>query len=153
MIKIIIRLRINTFAISADIKKAFLHIALDENDRDVNRFLWLSDRSNQNSELTTYRFISVSFGTTCFPFILNATLLKNLDGYKNNVAAAMRRNLYVDNTLSSLKSGEDAVMYYKEARNLMSTAGFNSRSPTFNSTQLRELALSEKVLELLRRKS
>ena len=72
---ILIRFRNGRYAVSSDIEKAFLHIQLDEKDRDVTRFLWLSEPSNPDSPLCTYRFKAVLFGCTSSPFILNATLL------------------------------------------------------------------------------
>lgn len=56
MTGILIRFRLNQFAVSTDIVKAFLHVQLDENDRDVTKVLWLSDPKDPNSELITYRF-------------------------------------------------------------------------------------------------
>ena len=75
---ILIRSRNGRYTVSSDIEKAFLHIQLDEKDRDVTRFLLMSDPSNQDSLLCTYRFKAVLFGCTSSPFILNATLLKHI---------------------------------------------------------------------------
>ncbi|XP_045198527.1 uncharacterized protein LOC123552846 [Mercenaria mercenaria] len=65
---ILMRFRLHRFAVCTDIEKAFLHVQLDEKDRDVTRFLWLSDSNNPYSSLVTYRFKSVLFGATCSPF-------------------------------------------------------------------------------------
>ncbi|XP_060559756.1 uncharacterized protein LOC132719843 [Ruditapes philippinarum] len=97
---ILIRFRMNKYAIATDIEKAFLNITLDENDRDVTRFLWLSDPSNPNSELTTYRFRAVLFGATSSPFILCATILKHLELNNDKKASKyLRQDLYVDNVI------------------------------------------------------
>ncbi|XP_071176358.1 uncharacterized protein [Mytilus edulis] len=109
--KIFIRFRTKKYAISTDIEKAFLHIGLDEKDRDFTRLFWLSDTDNSSSTLTTYRFKSILFGATSSPFILNATLLKHLDACNTNVSAMMKNDLYVDNILSSLKNEDDAAKY------------------------------------------
>ena len=57
--KILMRFRLNKIAVSTDIEKAFLHVGLDNSDRDVTRFLWLSDPNDPTSQLTTYRFKSI----------------------------------------------------------------------------------------------
>ncbi|VDI32751.1 Hypothetical predicted protein, partial [Mytilus galloprovincialis] len=75
--KILMRFRLNKIGVSTDIEKAFLHVGLDNSDRDVRRFLWLSDPNDKTSQLLTYRFKSASFGATCSPFILNVALLKH----------------------------------------------------------------------------
>ncbi|VDH97053.1 Hypothetical predicted protein [Mytilus galloprovincialis] len=61
---LLVRFRLNPVAIVTDIEKAFLHVGLHDEDRDVTRFLWLSDPKDPRSHLTTYRFKSVLFGAT-----------------------------------------------------------------------------------------
>jgi hypothetical protein len=50
--KLLIRFRANPVAITTDIEKAFLHVGLKEDDRDVTRFLWLSDPSDSTSSFS-----------------------------------------------------------------------------------------------------
>ncbi|XP_071132834.1 uncharacterized protein [Mytilus edulis] len=145
--KILIRFRLNRYAITTDIEKAFLHVGLHEDDRDVTRFLWLSNPSDPDSHLIEYRFKAVLFGATCSPFILNATLLKHLQQTNNTTRKLLERDLYVDNILSSLNTEDDAIVYFKEARKLMNKAGFNLRSWTSNSEKVRTLAATENVLD------
>ena len=40
---LLLRFRLKTVAIVADIEKAFLQIGLQESQRDVTRFIWLKD--------------------------------------------------------------------------------------------------------------
>ncbi|XP_060589357.1 uncharacterized protein LOC132744614 [Ruditapes philippinarum] len=102
---ILIRFRMNKYAIATDIDKAFLNITLDENDRDVTRFLWLSDPSNPNSE-----FRAVLFGATSSPFILCATILKHLELNNDKKASKyLRQDLYVDNVISSFQQEEQLL--------------------------------------------
>ena len=114
--RILLRFRLNRFAITTDIEKAFLHVGLCEEDRDVTRFLWLSNPLDVNSPLTTYRFKAILFGATCSPFILNATLLKHLQRSENKTAKLLEQDLYVDNILTSVNDENDAVTYFKESR-------------------------------------
>ena len=71
---ILLRFRLYTFGISTDLEKAFLHVRLDEGNRDYTRFLWLSTPSDPHSELVIYCFKTVLFGSTSSPFMLSATL-------------------------------------------------------------------------------
>lgn len=145
---ILIRFRLHGFALTTDIEKAFLHIQLDEDDRDFTRFLWLSDPSNPDSSWTTYRFKSVLFGATCSPFMLNATLLKHLQLHKDRpISAIVERDLYVDNILSSFENETDMITFFHETRALMGSANFNLRSWNSNSQKLRDLAANKQVLE------
>ncbi|XP_071161140.1 uncharacterized protein [Mytilus edulis] len=144
--KILMGFRTKKYAISTDIEKAFLHIGLDEKDRDFTRFFWLSDTDNPSSTLTTYRFKSILFGATSSPFILNATLLKHLDACNTNVSAMMKNDLYVDNILSSLENEDDAAKYFVQARSLMSDAGFNLRLWSSICSKLTDLAKQHDTL-------
>ena len=135
---ILMRFSIHSYAATTDIKKAFLHIGLDEKDRDVTRFLWPSDINNPDSPLSTYLFKSVLFGATCSLFILNSTLLKHLDNNKHAPAAEIiKRDIYVDNVLSSFENESDLLQYFTESRSLMSNAGMNLLAWTSNSEALR----------------
>ena len=145
---ILLRFRMNKFAISTDIEKAFLNVSLDEKDRDFTRFFWISDPSEPKSPLTTFRFRSVLFGATCSPFILNATLLKHLERHNDNwVSEILKRDLYVDNIITSLSNETDVLRFFQDTRCLMADAGFNLRSWNSNSAQLRSLATDQDALD------
>ncbi|XP_053373003.1 uncharacterized protein LOC128546473 [Mercenaria mercenaria] len=45
----LMRFRLHKYAVSSDIEKAFLQIQLAEEDRDVTRFIWLSDPNDPDS--------------------------------------------------------------------------------------------------------
>ncbi|XP_033745623.1 uncharacterized protein LOC117331137 [Pecten maximus] len=138
---ILLRFRLHKFAVATDIEKAFLQIGLEEQDRDMTRFFWLSDMDNPQSELITYRFKAVLFGAICSPFILNATLLKHIGENPSSASETMMSDLYVDNILSSFSTETDLSEYYSSARALMSKAGFNLRSWASNSNRIKVLGL------------
>jgi hypothetical protein len=144
---ILLRFRLHEYGISSDIEKAFLHVGLHEKDRDFTRFLWLTDPADPTSALQTYRFKSVLFGATCSPFILNATIHKHLESNPCWVSDLLRQDLYVDNILTSLPQEETAIEYFQKSRDIMSSAGFNLRSWTSNSAELRQTALASGVLD------
>ena len=144
---IITRFRLGKFGITTDIEKAFLNIRLHEEDRDSTRFFWLSDPSNPQSALTTYRFKAVLFGATCSPFILNATLFKHLTLNQSKTSDIITRDLYVDNVLTSMDSEEAVAKYFKDSRKLLQEGGFNLRSWMSNSDNLKSLASTENVLD------
>lgn len=110
-------------------------------------FLWLSTPSDPHSELVTYRFKTVLFGSTSSPFILSATLHYHLNSYNTPIAHDMKQNLYVDNIISGCNTEEQAVQYYKEARSIMNRAKFNLRSWASNSHQLRSLSKAEGTVD------
>ena len=139
---ILLRFRRHPVAVSTDIKKAFLHVQLADEDRDVTRFFWLSNPENPTSSLITNRFKAVLFGATCSPFMLYATLLKHLELNKENwFTGILHRDLYVDNILTRFTDEEE------DTRLLMSSTSFNLHSWSSNSKQLRSKASNEDVLD------
>ena len=73
---ILIRCRRWRFAVTADITKAFLQIALTESDQDVHRLLW-----DDQGTIRVMKFLRVPFGNRCSPFFLNATIRYHLSTY------------------------------------------------------------------------
>ena len=144
---ILLRFRQHRFAFAADIEKAFLHVQLDEADRDSTRFLWLSDPADENSPFVTYRFRVVLFGATSSPFMLHAALTFHLTRNITEVSQDLLHNLYVDNIVSGCLNEQAAVEYFAESRSLLNSAGFNLRSWSSNCTQLQTVASQYKVAE------
>lgn len=66
---IMIRPRMSTHLLLADLKKTFLQIGVKEEDRDAFRFLF-----NINGRKEHLRFARVQFGAKASPFMLGATL-------------------------------------------------------------------------------
>jgi len=145
---ILLRFRCHAIGLSTDIEKAFLHVGLDETDRDYTRFLWLSDPKNSESDFQPYRFKSVLFGSASSPFMLNATLQYHLDKFKSPMAVDMKDNIYVDNIISGVSEEMLAIKYYKEARSIMKQAKFNLRSWASNSNQVQALAMKDGVADM-----
>ena len=123
---ILLRFRTFTYGLSTDIEKAFLHVGLDDSDRDFTRFFWLSNTEDPEGEFQVFRFKTVLFGSASSPFMLNATL--------HHQTEDMKRNLYVDNVISGCDQELEALAYYKEARSIMNEAHFNLRSWSSNSS-------------------
>ena len=138
-----IRFRLYRYGLSTDIEKAFLHVNLDETDRDFTHFLWLSDYTDPDSEFQTYRFRVVLFGSVSSPFMLYAAIHYHLSRHPSSVAHDTQSNLYVDNVIS----GGNSVSYCKKSRALMSQANFNLRSWASNSIQLKNLTKQEGTAE------
>ncbi|VDH93426.1 Hypothetical predicted protein [Mytilus galloprovincialis] len=143
--EILVRFRMYKYAVTADIEKAFLHIELDVDDRDVTRFYWLENPMDTESRLITYRFKVVLFGATCSPFMLSATLMKHFRDNPSTTSTELQRNVYVDNVLTSFTDKQSLLKFYTESRKLLSEAGFNLRSWNSNSTELQNVAGRDKI--------
>lgn len=58
LVELLLRFRMYKYGITADIEKAFLQIGLQNDDRDVTRFLWVKnvDQEVESGNLVYYRF-------------------------------------------------------------------------------------------------
>jgi hypothetical protein len=132
LVEVLLRFRRWRFALSADITKAFLQIGLSEKDRDVHRFLWVVD-----NQVRMFRFVRVTFGVNCSPFLLNASIKHHLGLYtESTVVQELKENLYVDDWLSGADREEEVQSLYQSAQSIMADAGmtlakWNSNSKTF----------------------
>ena len=83
MCSILLRFRTFTYGLSTDIEKAFLHVGLDDNDRDFTRFFWLSNSKDPEREFQVFRFKTVLFGSASSPFILRSVIGNEADDRMN----------------------------------------------------------------------
>ena len=68
LLYVLLRFRLESIGIVADIRQAFLQISVDPSHRDYLRFLWLNFDSD-DPDFYIYRFTRVLFGLTCSPFL------------------------------------------------------------------------------------
>ena len=134
--EIVTRFRLNPIALTSDIEKAFLMIAIDPSDRDVLHFLWVEDAQALEPKVVTYYFGRVVFGITCSPFLPNATLKRHIEGFKQEcpeVCDKLMNSLYVDDVNSGGHSVEEVMQLYKISKEMMADGGFRLRKWHSNS--------------------
>ena len=141
ILDILLRFRASPVALSADIEKAFLMINIKEEDRDVLRFFWVRNTSQETPEIVVYRFTRVVFGVASSPFLLNATLKVHIEQRAAGDASFVRdllRALYVDDMNGGEKDADSALVYFMKARRHLAHGGFNLRKMVTNSADLRK---------------
>uniref|UniRef100_A0A1I7T9M5 Integrase catalytic domain-containing protein n=1 Tax=Caenorhabditis tropicalis TaxID=1561998 RepID=A0A1I7T9M5_9PELO len=96
-----LRHRLEQYAITADIAKAFHQVRLQTQDRNVTKFLWVKniELPPTGGNLITYRFTRIPFGMKCSPFLLAATIRHYLLLAANIISNEIGQNLYVDNIM------------------------------------------------------
>lgn len=142
---ILTRARFDKYILVSDIEKAFLQVALQLEDRDVCRFLWLKDPSQPLTQdnLLVYRFCRVPFGIISSPWLLSATIEHHLHNVHTPLASTILRNLYVDNVLLGASDAEHAQGLYNETRSLFAQASMNLRDWASNNPQFNDFLRSE----------
>ena len=142
ILEILLRFRWHRIAIVADIMKAFHMINVDEKDRNVLRFLWLSDITSDNPELLFLRFCKVVFGLNCSPFLLGGTLHHHISNYEFENMEFVRKLLesfYVDDFLSGSSTLKEAIELFLNTKKCLADGGFTLRKWKTSDPQLREL--------------
>jgi hypothetical protein len=145
MLAILLRFRVHTIGLTADIEKAFHQIGLHEQDRDFVRFLWLKDPSDPKSDFESFRFRVIPFGASSSPFILLSVIKKHLQASSSPLAVDINENVYVDNLISGCETSEEAMDYFSEANNVLKEAGLKLQSWGSNDSHLATKANSEGV--------
>lgn len=141
LLTVLVRFRLHPVAFMSDITKAFLQISIAEEDRDVMRFLWLTERPDDKStNLRVLRIACVVFGVTSSLFLLAATIRKHLEKYQAShpqVINTLKDSLYVDDFIDSSSSVEEAHVLTTSAKKIMSDASMNLCKWTINSPELK----------------
>ena len=138
---LLVRFRSYQVAITADLEKAFLMVSVEEDDRDVLRFLWVEDVAKEPPDIRMYRFTRVVFGVSSSPFLLNATIKFHLEKYLETNEALVRQLLqstYVDDIISGSCTEDEAFNLYVESKRIFREGGFNLRKFLTSSRPLQE---------------
>ena len=130
---IMIRARMSSDILLADLQKAFLQIAIKEEDRDAFFFLF-----NINGKEEHLRFTRVSFGAEASPFMLGATLQHQFSEQPpelEDTVQALKENTYVDNLMKTGSGVENQRSSNKKQLRFLKAPGSQctSGSPTFQN--------------------
>ncbi|XP_066910509.1 uncharacterized protein [Clytia hemisphaerica] len=143
LFEILLRFRTDKVAIVGDIEKAFLHIKLNNEQRDLTRFLWFKNsdkidfKNFEANEIVEYRMCRVLFGINASPFVLNATLQHHIRTandaeFENNLI----KSLHVDDLTTSKRTVAEAEEFVEKTKEHLSKASFNLRKFQSNSKEL-----------------
>ncbi|GFX38784.1 integrase catalytic domain-containing protein [Trichonephila clavipes] len=81
----LLRFRKHIIAFSADVKKMYRQVKIHPSQQDLLRIVW---KTSADSPLKTYRLTTVTYGTTCAPFLATRTLLQLSEDEKQNFPLA-----------------------------------------------------------------
>lgn len=132
---LIMVMRTGKIVVQADVEKAFLHMNMREQDRDLTRFLWLKDihKPPTDDNIVAYRFTRVVFGIACSPFLLAASIRHHLPQDGSELAQELMDRIYSDNVLILANDELEAVNKAQRAREIFRGAGMNLREFKSNS--------------------
>ncbi|XP_075163323.1 uncharacterized protein LOC142235958 [Haematobia irritans] len=128
-----LRFRKYSFVFTADITKMFRQIWVCPDDRDYQRVVWRDDPSKP---IGHYRLCTVTYGTSCAPFLSVRVLeqLANDNKTKYPTAASIiLRNIYVDDVMAGAETEECLEQARDELISLLKQGGFMLRKWSSNS--------------------
>ncbi|GFW64964.1 uncharacterized protein TNCV_392301 [Trichonephila clavipes] len=124
-----------------DIKVVSPKIQLDEEDRDVTRFLWNENPDGPEELIQSYRMTRVLFGVSSSPFLLAATIKHHLKRYVEKfpeTCEMLNNSLYVDDLVSGRENVEQAFKTSLESVDIFKGACMILRKWQTNSIELRD---------------
>lgn len=136
LFSLILRWRKHPYVYTADIEKMFRQIKIHPEDVDYQRILW---RANPTDELSSFRLLTVTYGTASAPYLANHVLkqLAKDEGNAYPLAVPILENcVYVDDVMF----GANDVILAKQKRiqitQLLKAGGFNLRKWAGNAESL-----------------
>ncbi|XP_063547551.1 uncharacterized protein LOC134755001 [Cydia strobilella] len=135
---LLLKFRTKRYGILGDVEKAFLQVALQEDDRDVTRFLWLKDTTKEATEdnLLYLRFCRVPFGVVASPFLLTATIRHYISQSNKALLKQVADKCYVDNLVTGADSQQEAKQIYEQTRTVFEQLSMNMRDWISNNQSL-----------------
>ncbi|CAI6357820.1 unnamed protein product [Macrosiphum euphorbiae] len=132
---IVTRFRTHKYAFSADIKKMYRQVWVDNADRDYQRILW---RGDPNEPIKKYRLCTVTYGTVPASFLSVACLHKSADVNKirPEIAQIIKHDFCVDDCLTGASTLSEALNLRNELIKCLSNNGFELSKWTANHADL-----------------
>ena len=113
---ILLRLRLPSIALTADISKMYRAVHLDPKDRDLHRFVW---RAQPDGPLVDYRMTRVTFGVSSSPYMAIKALQQTAHDFGHQYPVArplVFDSTYVNNLLTGADTPEQALSIYQQSR-------------------------------------
>ena len=122
---ILLKFRLHSIAITADISKMYREVQLSPADKDLHRFVW---RASPNMPVEDYRMTRVTFGVSASPYLAVKTLLQTAKDHGEEYPKAtqlIQTSFYVDDFLGGAATPQEAVQLFHQIRTILLKGGFN----------------------------
>ncbi|GFT81506.1 DUF1758 domain-containing protein [Trichonephila clavipes] len=111
-------------AFAADIEKMYRQILISDEDCKYQRIVW---RATPSDSLKSFELQTITYGTSCAPFLALRTLQQLYQDEEQNfplAAKIARENIYIDDLLSGADTEVEAKSIIIEIQNLLKLDGF-----------------------------
>lgn len=127
LFKILLKFRSYPIALTGDIAKMYRQILVNPRHTDFQRIFW---RFQPHESVTSFRLLTVTYGTACAPFLAIRTLHQLAKDYKSEfptAAQSILENFYVDDFLGGSDSIDAAKQLVTDLNHVLSQGGFTLR--------------------------
>jgi len=128
LIGVLLRFRERQVAIMNDAEGMFHQVRVSQKHRDVLKSLWWKDedvRSQQEVYIMVVQLFGGICSTSCTNFALRRTAEDNVKDYSPEVVETVKRDIYVDDCLSSQYFRGEATDILDGMTSLVSKGGFH----------------------------
>ncbi|XP_036340110.1 uncharacterized protein LOC118749413 [Rhagoletis pomonella] len=133
---VLLRFRTHRYVLMADITKMYRQILVDERDAKWQCILW---RDSPSEPLQTYQLRTVTYGTSCAPFLavrcLQQLAYDNMSNHPIGAAVTLR-DFYVDNLMTGSNTIEDVIKIKRDVIDLLAKGGFPLRKFASNHNRI-----------------
>ncbi|GFW74752.1 integrase catalytic domain-containing protein [Trichonephila clavipes] len=138
---ILLSFRTFQIAVCAYLESMFRQIRISSEDTNWQRILW---RDNPKETMKEYRLTTVTYGTSCVPYLSTRTLTQHAFDERERyplASFATLHHFYVNDLLSGAETEKEAVELVWQLKEMMRKGGFNLRKWQSNSeTVIKEVA-------------
>ncbi|KAK3719744.1 hypothetical protein QZH41_001948 [Actinostola sp. cb2023] len=139
LVGVLCRFRQEPVAFACDIEGMFHQVKMNEEHRDLLRFLWW-DEGDTSQEPKEYRMTVHLFGATSSPGCANLALKTTAEQNEVDIgtepANFIKTNFYVDDGLKSTKTIQDAISLIKKGKDMCAKGGFRLHKFISNSKEV-----------------
>ncbi|KAK3732687.1 hypothetical protein QZH41_009335 [Actinostola sp. cb2023] len=141
LVGVLCRFRQEQVAFVCDIESMFHQVRVNEEFRDLLRFLWW-DQGDTTKEPEEFRMRVHLFGATSSPGCANLGLKTTTDDNESELgvepAEFLRNNFYVDDGLNSVETSNEAISIIKSSREMCQKGGFRLHKFMSNTKEVIE---------------
>lgn len=142
LLSVLVKFKQHKIALTADIRKDFFQISLNEIDRDVLRFLWTMKTPVSMNDISILRMTTSPLWSVLksISFSCNnkTSSKKKYAGQYPKVTTIIRECLYMDDLIAEVHTVKGALKFTQAAKEILSTAGIQLCKWTTNSTESRK---------------
>ena len=138
LISILIRFRLFTYVITADIIKMYRQILVHPSQTRLQRILWRDDLS---ANVDTYELTTVTYGTVSALFLTTRCLKHLIEQHAHQFtrgSACVLRDFYVDDMLTGADTIDELKLIRNETIQLLKLRAFELSKWTSNCPELLE---------------